>query len=148
MKKNGKPRRCLCGTIIIPNKKIGSRQKTCGSKACQRELKRRNNARWRKNNPNHWRNDYARVKAWLDTHPGHLKEYRKSHPEYVRKCRETQRLRDRSKRLQLNLQDKITKQAPEIINQLWDKSQSKNPNTQGRTAIKPLETAFLLSMLT
>lgn len=148
MKRKGRRKRCCCGTIIIPNKKIGSRQKTCGSKDCQRELKRRNNVRWRKNNPGYWRDDHARLKAWQDKHPDYLKEYRKSHPDYVNRCREAQKLRDRSKKLQLNLQDKMTKHTPEIINQLWDKSQSDNPNTQGKMAIKPLETAFLLSMLT
>ena len=148
MKRKGRRKRCLCGTIIIPNKKIGTRQKTCGSKDCQWELKRRNNARWRKNNPDHWCNDYARVKEWLDVHPGHLKGYRKSHPEYVSKGREAQKLRDRSKRLHLNLQDKITKQKPNIITQLWDKSRLDNPDTQGKMAIKPMETEFLLSLLT
>ena len=148
MKRKGRQKRCFCGTIIIPNKKIGSRQKTCGSKDCQRELKRRNNARWRKNNPDHWCNDYARVKEWLDVHPGHLKGYRKSHPEYVSKGREAQKLRDRSKRLHLNLQDKITKQKPNIITQLWDKSRLDNPDTQGKMTMKPLEAVFLLSLLT
>ena len=148
MKRKGRRKRCLCGTIIIPNKKIGARQKTCGSKDCQRELKRRNNARWRKNNPDHWRNDYARVKTWLDEHPGHLEGYRKSHPEYVSKGREAQQLRDRSKRLHLNLQDKITKQKPKIITQLWDKSRLDNPDTQGKMAMNPLEAVFLLSLLT
>jgi len=148
MKRKGRPKRCFCGTIIIPNKKIGSRQKTCGSKDCQRELKRRNNARWRKNNPDHWCNDYARVKTWLDEHPGHLEGYRKSHPEYVSKGREAQKLRDRSKRLRSNLQDKITKQTPNIIAQLWDKSRLDNPDTQGKMTMKPLEAVFLLSLLT
>jgi hypothetical protein len=148
MKRKGKRKRCFCGTIIIPNKKIGSRQKTCGSKDCQRELKRRNNARWRKNNPDHWLNDYARVKTWLDEHPGHLEGYRKSHPEYVSKGREAQKLRDRSKRLRSNLQDKITKQTPNIIAQLWDKSRLDNPDTQGKMTMKPLEAVFLLSLLT
>jgi predicted ATP-dependent endonuclease of OLD family len=148
MKRKGKRKRCLCGTIIIPNKKIGTRQKTCGSKDCQRELKRRNNARWRKNNPSYWRDDHVRLKAWQDKNPGYLKEYRKSHPEYVSKGREAQKLRDRSKRLHLDIQDKISKQAPDIIAQLWDKSRSDHPDTQGKMAMKPLEALFLLSLLT
>ena len=107
MKGKRRPKKCFCGTIVIPDKKIGSRQKTCGSKDCQRELKRRNNERWRKNNPCYWRDDHARLKAWQDKHPGHLKEYRKSHPEYVSKGREAQKRRDRSKRLHLDIQAKI-----------------------------------------
>jgi hypothetical protein len=148
MKGKRRPKKCFCGALIIPDKKVGSRQKTCGLKDCQRELKRRNNERWRKSNPSYWRDDHARLKAWQDKHPGHLKEYRKSHPEYVSKGREAQKLRDRSKRLHLNLQDKITKQKPNIITQLWDKSRLDNPDKQGKMVIKPMETEFLLSLLT
>jgi hypothetical protein len=121
VKGKSKPKKCFCGAIIITDKKVASRQKTCGSKDCQRELKRRNNARWRKSNPDHWLDDYDRVKTWLDAHPGHLKGFRKSHPEYVRKGREAQKCRDRSKRLQLDIHD--------------------------NTGIKPLELIFLLSLL-
>ncbi|MCL4415646.1 MAG: hypothetical protein M1365_02925, partial [Actinobacteria bacterium] len=132
--------------IIIPDKKVGSRQKTCGSKECQQELKRRNNARWRKNNPDHWRDDYVRLKTWLEKHPDHLKGYRKSHPEYVSKCRDAQKRRDRSKRLHLDIQAKIRRQAPDIINQLWDKSHLDNLD-KDEAVIKPLETILLLSLL-
>jgi len=147
MKGKSKPKKCFCGAIIIPDKKVGSRQKTCGSEDCQRELKRRNNARWRKSNPDNWLNDYARVKAWLDAHPGHLKGFRKSHPEYVRQGREAQKCRDRSKRLHLDIEAKIRRQAPEIIAQLWDKSHLDNLDIQDETVIKPLETILLLSLL-
>jgi len=147
MKGKSKPKKCFCGAIIIPQKKVGSRQKTCGAEDCQRELKRRNNARWRKNNPDNWLNDYTRVKAWLDAHPGHLQGYRKSHPEYVSKGREAQKLRDRSKRLHLDIQDKIRRHLPDIIAQLWNKTHLDNLDIQDETAIKPLETIFLLSLL-
>ena len=63
MKEKIKRKKCFCGALIIPDKKVGSRQKTCGSKDCQKELKRRNNERWRKDNPDHWHNDYARVEG-------------------------------------------------------------------------------------
>ena len=148
MKGKRRPKKCFCGALIIPDKKVGSRQKTCGLKDCQRELKRRNNERWRKSNPGYWRDDHARVKAWQDKHPGHLKEYRKSHPEYVRKCREAQKRRDRSKRLHLDIQDKIKRQAPDIIAQLLDKAHLDNLDKQAKTVIKPLETALLLGLLT
>jgi hypothetical protein len=144
MKRQGKPQKCFCGVVIIPHRKVGSRQKTCGAKECQRELKRRNNARWRKSNPDHWLDDYDRVKAWLDAHPGHLKGYRKSHPEYVEKCREAQRRRDRSKKLHLDIQDRIKRQTSEIIDQLWDKVHSDNLDIQGADGIKSLEALFLL----
>jgi len=146
MKGKSRPKKCFCGAIIIPDKKVGSRQKTCGSKECQQELKRRNNARWRKNNPDHWRNDYARVKTWLDAHPGHLKGYRKSHPEYVNKCRDSQKRRDRSKKLHLDIQAKMKRQAPDIIDKLWNKSHSANLDIQGKTVINSLEAVLLLGL--
>ncbi|MGV8058816.1 MAG: hypothetical protein AB2L12_12445 [Smithellaceae bacterium] len=146
MKGKSKPQKCFCGATIIPDKKIGCRQKTCGSKECQRELKRRNNAHWRKSNPEHWRNDYPRLKAWLDAHPGHLKEFRKSHPEYVSKCRESQRRRDRSKKIRLDIQAKIRRQAPDIIDQLWNKSHSGNLDIQGKAVISSLEAVLLLGL--
>ena len=144
MKTKSKRKKCFCGAIIIPQRKVGSRQKTCGSKDCQRELKHRNNARWRKNNPDYLRNDYPRFKTWRDAHPDHLKEYRKSHPEYVKKCREAQRRRDRSKKLHLDIQARIRKQTSDIIDQLWDKSHSYNLDIQGDQGIKSLEALFLL----
>jgi len=147
VKGESRPKKCFCGAIIIPDKKVGSRQKTCGSKDCQQELKRRNNARWRKSNPDHWRDDYPRVKAWLDAHPGQLKGYRKSHPEYVSKCREAQKRRDRSKKLHLDIQAKIRRQAPDIIDQLWDKSHLNSLDIQDEAVIKPLEIILLLSLL-
>ena len=77
---------------------------------------------WRKKNPNHHRGDYPRVKAWLDRHPGYLKRYRETHPEYVQKNRQAKRLRYRQKRLRVDIQNKIKRQPPEIIDQLLNLS--------------------------
>lgn len=144
----GKPSRkkCFCGVIIVPHRKVGSRQKTCGAKECQRELKRRNNARWRKNNPDHWRNDYPRVKAWLDVNPGYLKEYRKTHPGYVEKCREAQKRRDRAKKLRLAIQDEIRRQKQEVIDKLWKKERLGKLDIQGKQGIRTLEVALCLDL--
>jgi hypothetical protein len=144
MKEKIKRKKCFCGKVIIPHRKVGSRQKTCGAKVCQKELKRRNNARWRKNNPGHWCNDYPRVKVWRDANPEYQREYRKSHPEYVEKCREAQRRRDRSKRLHLAIQDKIRRQTPDVIDQLWKKAHSDNLDIQGDKGMKSLEALFIL----
>ena len=45
-------------------------------------------------------------------------------------------------------QDKIRRQAPDIIVQLWDKTRLNNLDIQAETVIKPLETVFLLGLLT
>ena len=97
-----------CKIYFTPHVKVGSRQKTCGKPACKKTLKAENNRRWRGKNSDYYKDDYHRVKQWLDDHPGYLKHYRESHPEYVQKNREAQRLRDRKKRLLLDIQDQLS----------------------------------------
>jgi hypothetical protein len=62
--------------------------------------------------------------------------------------REARKRRDRSKRIHLDIQNKIRRQAPDIIAQLWDKTRLDNLDIQAETVIKPLETACLLGLLT
>jgi hypothetical protein len=62
--------------------------------------------------------------------------------------REGRKRRDRSKRIHFDIQDKIRRQAPDIIAQLWDKTHLGNLDIQAETVIKQLETVFLLGLLT
>ena len=133
-----------CHIFFTPHVKVGVRQKTCGASECKKALKAENNRRWRQRNLDYYRDDYSRVKQWLDQHPGYLKQYPQSHPEYAQKNRETQRVRDRSKRLRLDIQAQLRKQAPEITEQLWDLS---DLDIQDQLCIKPLEMTFLFSIL-
>ena len=95
---------CICATSFLPRRTVGDRQKTCGNPSCQRSHKQNANARWRSNNPQYSRDDYPRVRTWLDQHPGYLTQYRHDHPEYVRKNREAQKRRDRQGRVHLDIQ--------------------------------------------
>ena len=136
-------KRCpYCRTSFIPHPRVGRRQKTCGHSSCQKALKRENNASWRRRHPAYFRNDYPRLKTWLDQHPGYLKRYRATHPEYVQKNRQAKRLRDRRRRLRVDIQAKIKRQPPEIIDRLWDLSHA---DIQDEIALKPLEMTFLFS---
>ena len=84
-----KRKRCrYCKRLFIPDPRVGDRQVACDDPHCKKTHKAKNYASWRRRNPDYFRNDYPRVKQWLDQHPGYLKEYRQSHPEYVRKNRE------------------------------------------------------------
>ena len=140
-----KRKRCrYCKRLFIPDPRVGERQKTCGDSVCQRAHKVKNNTRWRGRNSDYFRNDYPRVKQWLDQHPGYLKQYRQTHPEYVKKNREAQRVRDRRKKLCLDIQAEIKTQAPEITNQLWNLS---HLDIQDEIPVKPLEMTFLFSNL-
>ncbi|MFH1293818.1 MAG: hypothetical protein ABIJ44_06770, partial [Pseudomonadota bacterium] len=59
-----------CKTQFVPHPKVGDRQITCGKPACKAALKSDNNRRWRQRNPDHYREDYPRVKDWLEQKPG------------------------------------------------------------------------------
>jgi hypothetical protein len=133
-----------CNAEFTAHPKVGERQITCGKPACKKALKSDNNRKWRQRNPDHFRNDYSRLKDWLEQNPGYLKEYRENHPEYVRKNREAQKVRDRRKKLRLDIQAQLKRQAPEITNQLWE---SQNLDIQAQLDAKALEITFLFSTL-
>lgn len=136
-------KRCpYCHTSFIPDPRVGPRQKTCGSPSCQKALKQKNNARWREENPDCCHHDYPRVKTWFDRHPDYLRHYRETHPAYVQNNRQAQRLRDRRKKLRLDIQAKIKTKPPEIIDQLWDLSRL---DIQDEITLQPLEITFLFT---
>jgi hypothetical protein len=140
-----KKKRCPhCQTYFIPHPSVNKRQRVCGKNECQKLRKANNNKKWRQNNPKHYRGDYLRLKAWLDKHPGYLKQYRQNHPEYTQKNKKAQLLRDRSKKLHLDIQAKLTRQHAEIINKLWDYS---NLDIQAELTLKRIEITFLFSHL-
>jgi len=131
-----------CRASFVPNPRVRQRQKTCAKPACKKALKAENNLRWRQENPDCCHHDYPRVKEWLDQHPDYLKRYRQSHPPYVQKNRQAQRLRDRRKKLHLDMQAQIQDQAPEITEQLWNLP---HLDIQDEISLKPLEMTFLFS---
>ena len=140
-----KMKRCrYCKRLFISEPRVRDRQKACGDPPCQRAHKTENNARWRKSNPDYFRNDYPRVKQWLDQHPGYLREYRQSHPEYVKKNREARRLRYRRKKLRVDIQAEIKRQSIEITDKLWNLP---HVAIQDERSIQPLEMTLLFSTL-
>ncbi len=136
-------RKCpYCHSFFIPTPRGGGKdQKVCKKPSCKKALKAESNARWRRENPNYWRNDYPRVKQWLDEHPGYLKQYRADHPEYVQENREAQRKRDQRGRVHLDIQAQIRDQLPEINKQL---RQLSDLDIQDAKTPQPLEMTFLL----
>lgn len=134
-------RRCpYCERYLTNDPRVRKRRKTCGDSLCQKALKRENNANWRKKNPDYFRKDYERLKVWLLKHPGYLKYYRATHPEYVRRNREAQRQRDRRRRVHLDIQAKIRGQLPEIIKEL---DHLPFLDIQAKKSTQPLEISFL-----
>lgn len=138
-----KKRKCpYCKRTFRPHPRVGSRQKTCGSPTCKKSRKVQTDAHWRRQNPDCCQDDYERVKEWLAQHPGYLKQYRQTHPEYVQKNREAQKHRDRRKRIHLDIQAQIKNQLPEITEQLWNQP---DLDIQASIPIQPLEMTFLFS---
>jgi hypothetical protein len=142
-------KRCpYCHKFFSPNPKVRQRQRTCGRPSCQQALKGERNARWREENPDCCRGDYSRVKVWLDGHPGYLRRYRQSHPTYVEKNRQGQRLRDRREKVHLDIQAKIKREPAEIINEITEQSLSlSNLDIQDEIFLQPIEIHYVLSTL-
>lgn len=137
-----------CPTLFVPNPRLGDRQKTCDSTKCRKALKADNNARWTEANPDYFRNDYLRVKEWLDDHPGYLQHYRNSHPEYVQRNRTAQRRRDRRKKLTLDIQASIISKRTEINKELSDLAhQPRLLDIQDSIFTKPFESSTVFSVL-
>jgi hypothetical protein len=136
-------KRCpYCQKFLTLNPRVKKQRKTCGRLSCQKALNRENSARWRKEHPDSCHPDYPRVKAWLQRHPDYLQRYRETHPAYVEKNLQAQRFRDRRKKLHLDIQNKIKRQPPEIIDQLWNLS---HLDIQNVIELQPLEMTFLFS---
>jgi len=145
----GKKRKCcICPTMFVPHLKVGDRQKTCGHQDCLRALKQKNNAEWRLKNPDYGKNDYPRLKEWLDQNPGYLERYRHEHPDYVRKNRDAQMQRDRGRKIHLDIQAKLKRQPSDIMKQVDNIPQSLRLDIQDECILKPLEVTLLLSNLT
>jgi len=130
-----------CEKFLTINPRVRKQRKTCGSPSCQKALNRENSARWRQEHPE-LSSDYPRVKLWLQKHPGYLQGYRQTHPAYVEKNRQAQRLRDRRKKLNLDIRNKIKTQPLEMVDQLWDSS---HLDIQNVSELQPLEMTFLFS---
>lgn len=129
-----------CQRSFHPHPRVGTRQKTCGKPSCKKAGKAKNNARWRRNNPDYYRDDYARVKEWLAHHPHYLKSYRQNHPEYVQRDREARRFRYRKKKIRVDIQAQIQNQMPKITEQLWNRP---FVDIQASIQTQPLEMTFL-----
>ncbi|MBW2204592.1 MAG: hypothetical protein JRF52_10985 [Deltaproteobacteria bacterium] len=65
----------------------------------------------------------------------------------MKKNREAQRVRDRRKKLHLDIQAQLKRQAPEITNELWESSNLPNLDIQAQLEVKHLEITFVLSAL-
>ena len=92
-----KRKRCrYCKCLFTPEPNIKN-SVACGKALCRRTRKKEAQERWSDKNPNYFKGRYPNTKEWLTKHPGYLKVYRESHPEYLKENRIKQK--ERRKRL-------------------------------------------------
>lgn len=82
-----------CGKSFKSNPRVKN-QRYCSEKDCQKARR----ARWQRlkmsNDPDYKENQQRCWKRWIRAHPGYYKDYRRRRPDYVRRNRVLQMMRD------------------------------------------------------
>lgn len=81
-----------CGEEFLPWPQIRN-QEFCSKPDCQRERRRRNQAERRAKSEDRLASDAQYFQDWAAKNPGYWKQYRETHPEYVERNRQQQKLR-------------------------------------------------------
>ena len=93
-----KKRRCsACGRLFEPSPRVRA-QKYCSEDSCQKERKRGWQKKKRAEDPAYRANQLDAHKRWQANNPHYWQDYRRRHPDYVRRNRELQRERNKRKR--------------------------------------------------
>ena len=93
-----KRRRCsACGRLFEPCVKVKG-QRYCSDPGCQKERKRRWQAKKRAEDADYRANQQDAQRKWREKHPDYWQEYRKRRSDYERRNRELQRERNRRRR--------------------------------------------------
>jgi hypothetical protein len=56
----------FCGRYFVPDRRVGDRQKACGSEGCRRKRKEEAQRLWVERNPGYFRGRYEYVKEWRE----------------------------------------------------------------------------------
>ncbi len=95
-----KRRRCRnkdCGALFVPCPQV-PRQEYCSKKECQRARKREWNRKKLSSDSDYKKARQEAQQRWTEKNPQYWKEYRAGHPEYTRKNRKQQTIRNRKRR--------------------------------------------------
>ena len=85
-----------CGGLFQPNPRV-KKQRYCSKPACQRERRRQWQKRKLAEDEDYRFNQAEAQRRWCERHSGYWRSYRKKHPGYVRRNRELQRKRNRTR---------------------------------------------------
>jgi hypothetical protein len=95
-----KRKRCRnkdCGVLFVPCRQVPG-QEYCSRKECQQARKREWNRKKLASDPDYKEARKEAQKRWKEKNPTYWQEYRARHPEYTRKNRQQQKLRNRQRR--------------------------------------------------
>lgn len=81
-----------CGQSFQPCPQV-PQQAYCSASSCQRERKRQWQRHKLQTDPDYQDNQARAQQAWSQRNPGYSRKYRDSHPEYVKRNRDRQRVR-------------------------------------------------------
>ena len=92
-------KRCpYCRGLFVPDPRVGSRQKVCRGNACQARRKKEGQRKWSERHRDYWDiypvKDESR-KAFQSEKASYMRDYRRRHPEYVKRDNEGRNRRRR-----------------------------------------------------
>ena len=86
-------KRCAyCGRYYRPDPRVRKTQKSCSDAKCRAKRKRESQRKWAEANPEYFKGRYVHVKEWRKTHPDYQRLWRKKAREIqdeirlVRQC--------------------------------------------------------------
>lgn len=70
-------KRCeFCGRFFTVDRRLGTRQRSCGRPECRRARKRASQAAWLKKNPDYFKGRSDNTRQWRHAHPGYQQRRR------------------------------------------------------------------------
>ena len=101
--------RCACCKRIRRRNPRVKNQRYCGDKRCQQARKTKWQRERQQTDPDYRTNKKESQRVWKQKNPGYWKQYRRRHPEYCRRNRKTQGIRDRNKRKNVSCGEPLVK---------------------------------------
>jgi len=85
-------KRCpYCRSLFVPDPRVGSKQKVCCKNECQAKRKKQSQRRWSEPHKDYWGVHQFKGesrKAFRTEKATYMREYRRGHPEYVKRDNE------------------------------------------------------------
>ena len=71
----------FCGRFFIPDRRIGSKQRSCSCPECRKQRKAASQSAWVSKNSDYFKGRYENTKKWREEHPGYQRQRRKNRRE-------------------------------------------------------------------